>query len=485
MASGATLPRLLYPTALAVSLSLWLMAVRAPLWLDETLCYWQISGGFGKIWSRAAAMPSSAAYLYILWLAKSSLGSTEIALRTPSLLAMLAATYFLFRAARELFSREIAYLAAILFCLQENVVFAAIDARPYAFALLATTLAMFALIRWVSRNSMGYAVLFGASAAAILHFHYLFGSVLPAFAAYYILNRRRSLKSDAPQLAATLLTFAVIFLPLASRFLSLFRNRQTHTFAGDPQTFVLLRAIVPFKMLVVFLVVLFLAALIRKVKLPASDAFPAALIGPLTALVPIAILYGLSAATPTRVFLPRYCLSAVPGAALTWAWLVGWIDSSRLKQIFCAGLVAFTVFVAFTSPDSRRHELSYKSAFEAVNTNIARDQATVLLCSGFIESDYERLPPVSEDALWSQTSYYRIQAPAVLLPMDLNAETIRVAGESVDEAARKQQRFFVVAGPVSYSTIDWIGNYSRGSFAPRLLGTFDEIAVVEFSPVGD
>src|SRR5208283_5831740 len=123
------LDKLIYPAALVASMSIWLLAIRAPLWLDETLAYWQVSGGFWKIWSRSALMPSSIGYLYTLWFAKSILGSHEIALKIPSTLAMLGAVYFLFRSARALFDRDIAFLSCIFFALEYNVVFAATDAR--------------------------------------------------------------------------------------------------------------------------------------------------------------------------------------------------------------------------------------------------------------------------------------------------------------------------------------------------------------------
>ena len=188
---ASILSKLAYPVALLASLSIWLLALRAPLWLDETLAYWQVSGGFWKIWSRSALMPSSIGYLYTLWAAKSILGSQEIALKIPSTLAMLGAVYFLFRSARELFDQEIAFLVCIFFALESNVVFAATDARPYAFALLATNFAIFAFVRWMTRHEMRQAILFGAAAAGILYFHYLFGAILPAFAIYYLLMRYR------------------------------------------------------------------------------------------------------------------------------------------------------------------------------------------------------------------------------------------------------------------------------------------------------
>src|SRR5271170_4403061 len=213
--------KLVYPVALLGSLSIWLLALRAPLWLDETLAYWQVSGGFWKIWSRSELMPSSIGYLYTLWTAKSILGSQEMALKIPSTLAMLGAVYFLFRSARELFDQEIAFIACVFFCLEPNVVFAATDARPYAFALLATNFAIFAFILWMTRHQMQQAVLFGAAAAGILYFHYLFGAILPAFAIYYLAVRgpsiKRSIKEDARQLAAILTSFTLFSLPLIYR----------------------------------------------------------------------------------------------------------------------------------------------------------------------------------------------------------------------------------------------------------------------------
>src|SRR5271165_6793516 len=82
-----TFSKLIYPAALLALLSTWLFALRTPLWLDETLSYWQVSDGFWKIWGRSEQMPSSIGYLYTLWFAKSILGSHEIALKIPSTLA--------------------------------------------------------------------------------------------------------------------------------------------------------------------------------------------------------------------------------------------------------------------------------------------------------------------------------------------------------------------------------------------------------------
>ncbi|MGA2355844.1 MAG: glycosyltransferase family 39 protein [Terriglobales bacterium] len=432
-------------------------------------------------------MPSSIGYLYTLWAAKSILGSHEIALKIPSTLAMLGATYFLFRAARELFDQDIAFLVCIFFALEPNVVFAATDARPYAFALLATDAAIFAFLRWMTRHEMRQAILFGAAAAAILYFHYLFGAILPAFAIYYLAVRRGSLKADARQLAAVLASFTLISLPLLYRVLSLYHTRDTHVVQELPMKWIALNTLVPMQTLIGFVAAVFLAALVRRVKLTVADCFPALLLCPLLALVPAAILIGISTITSLHLVIPRYFLVVAPGSALTWGLLTSRIDSRLLRQIFCVGLVGVTVFECYTSPFSRKHELTFKKAHEVVNANIAQDHAPVLTCSAFIEADYEPLPTdrTSESALNSQFIYYPINAPVVLLPMSLNDESRRIAGQAAMAATQLHQRFLVVGSPNCYPTIDWLASSSRGALTVRSLGDFDEIAVVEFQPVAE
>ena len=56
------------------------------------------------------------------------------------------------------------------------------------------------------------------------------------------------------------------------------------------------------------------------------------------ALVPILILYGVSMGTSIHIFLDRYCIVAVPGIALCWAFIVSRIDSRALRLLFCAAL---------------------------------------------------------------------------------------------------------------------------------------------------
>ncbi len=82
----------IYGLALAVSIAIWFIAIRAPLWLDETVSIYLIQGGFAGIMSRQV-WPDAPTYSCLLWLWTKAVGMGEIALRISSILPMLGAVY--------------------------------------------------------------------------------------------------------------------------------------------------------------------------------------------------------------------------------------------------------------------------------------------------------------------------------------------------------------------------------------------------------
>jgi len=220
----------IYAAAFVVAVSIWLIALRAPLWLDETGSYWHISAGFSQIWARHYQTPSFPAYEYILWLSTKFIGASEIALRVPSILAMLGASFLLYLAAREFLEREIAFVAAILFCLNPIVTLAAIDVRPYAFAVLVTNASILILFRLRRTDSNWMAALFGISAACILYFLFIFGVILPALLLVFFVLKIRDRKAMWRQFGVALAVFSIVFLPLIPEIEYLFQSAGTHVF---------------------------------------------------------------------------------------------------------------------------------------------------------------------------------------------------------------------------------------------------------------
>ncbi len=140
-----------YALALTVAISTWFFLIRSPLWLDETVSMFLIKGGWAGIMSRQV-WPDAPAYSCLLWVWTKVMGTSELMLRISSVLPMLAAVYLLYRAARELFDRDVALIAAIVFCLHPIIIFAAIDVRPYAFAAVAINATILTLVHLTAQR---------------------------------------------------------------------------------------------------------------------------------------------------------------------------------------------------------------------------------------------------------------------------------------------------------------------------------------------
>jgi dolichyl-phosphate-mannose-protein mannosyltransferase len=476
-----------YGSALLVCLSVWVLAVRAPLWTDETLSYWQIAAGFKQIWARSIQGNSFAAYAYILWFTKTMFGDKELVLRIPSILAMLAAVYVFYRCARELFAWDVSLIATMLFVLPRGIAFAAIDVRPYGFALLVTNLTILLFLRWKKTNRIRYAGLFGISAAGIFYFHYLFASILAALAVYYLLTRHASLRTDLRQIGVALSCFAIFMLPVLPRLRYVYQTRSTHSFADAPQWTSVVQALNPGTgQLLVLAGVILIAAVARQLMTPNRETLDKLLLCASLGFVPILCLYTISVTTPVHVFIPRYLLVAMPGIALCWGWLCNAIDSRALRALFCFAFVGLCAFQAYASPLSRRHEESWKESLAFADANAAEDHASLLMCSPLVEADFLPMPAVaSESVLYAPLSYYKVSAPVIPLPRTLNGEAERQAKQFLLKAAQEHSRFLVLAPWPSLRIVDFLTYYSQSTHSPRVLGRFDEIWVVEFIPYSD
>ena len=106
------------------------------------------------------------------------------------------------------------------------------------------------------------------------------------------------------------------------------------------------------------------------------------------------------------------------------------------------------------------------------------------MCSPLVEADFLPMPAVpSESVLYSPLSYYKVKAPVVPLPRSLNEEAERQARQFLLKAALERTRFLVLAprGP-SMRILDLVAYYSQSTHAPRVLGCYDDVWVVEFVP---
>ena len=430
--------------------------------------------------------PDVPIYSYILWLWTKVAGTGEVTLRISSILAMLGATYLLYRSARELFERDVAIIAAIVFCLHPIVVFESIDVRPYAFGALAITASILALVHLRHKHSYWLAALFGFSVACIVYFQLLFVVIVPAFAICFFALKWGDRKFLWRHLVVGLIAFALGFLPVLPGLQYMFHTSGTHAFTVAPKLEDLRSTLALGKWPALVLAgTVAVAAVIQRLDLKSRFAGWTLLLCVSLALIPALLLYGISVGTSIHVFLGRYRLVAVPGVALCWAFIVSRIDSRALRLLFCAAVLAAVAYHDFTFPAFDTHGYSWKEALEAAEENASADDAPVLICSDLPESDYMTIPvgpAVKDSALFAPLSYYKLSVPAVGLPRALNAESVRIGSQFLQQAAQRHERFLAVAYEPSYGTLEWIANKIAGTHDVRELGVFDGIKVLAFVP---
>ena len=406
----------------AVIVRLWILPLTSSLSLDELGTAWASGGSFGGILARARLFPQSVPYVAIVWLARAAAGSSELVLRLPSLAAAGLAAYGLYRLGRELFDRETGLFAAGIFVAIPAICFAAGDARPYAFGVLATTGALWMLVRWMERgraaDALGYALLVSAA----VYFQFLFAAMLPVHAWYAIRRSRRGPVGSA-QLFGVAAGVGVLTAPACWLAREVGRDRALHAFEAMPGAAALARMLVPTGV-VAAVIASFLvwwtfatARGRRRVSLwtkPPAESDALWLIV-LSAVVPVVLLFVLSWAFGTSVFVPRYMLCVIPAQTLLIAWLLRGIQPASGRLAVLAGylvilLLARGLKVAHTNED-------WRGATAVVSA--ANGARPVLLSGTYTESrnlDWVR-DPRHAAYMGAPLQYYPAGGPASVLPL--------------------------------------------------------------------
>ena len=426
---------------LAVIVRLWAMPLSSSLWLDEFGTVWVTDGGFAQILERARLFPQSIPYAGIVAATRAGLGSSEAALRLPSLLAMLAAVWALFRTVRGLLGTSLGFLAAGVFLLFPPIEFAAADARPYAFGVLFAILATGGLARWLERGGAGNAAVYAVCGAATVYFQYLFATLFAAHALYVLWRRRRGAPVPWPGIAATAAAIGVLLLPAARLAAEIGRDRAAHAFGVLPSAAALFHALVPTRvlgLLVPALLVAFATRLARRFRLerPQGPALDAIVLFGLSAGVPPLVLFGIARITATPVFDARYLIVTAPA----WAALLGWL----LAAVKPAAGRAATLAAALALAVVLRGELGHRAIAHAreewrgavAALNAGEGPLPVFLSGTFIESKDAALVADRRhrDYLRAPLAYYRPRGPVDVLPLRADDGVEARVGRFPDDA---------------------------------------------------
>jgi len=168
------------------------------IWWDESLSWDRATNSIPNILRNTIYIQNVATrdlhpplYFLLLHFAILAAGATEFALRFLSAYANLLTLAMLYPLTRLLFKNKwVAWLTVLFAALAPFYVWYSQEARPYALVLLWSTLAVYALLRWLKTNpSIGRAwfsrwfIVFACAFALTLATHYLSFVLLPFFAA--------------------------------------------------------------------------------------------------------------------------------------------------------------------------------------------------------------------------------------------------------------------------------------------------------------
>jgi hypothetical protein len=462
---------------------LWLPQLPSSLWLDEAYVYAWIRDGFSQALERGHLV--SSVYVVVVWVVKELFGSREWLLRLPSLLAAGLTLLFLVRLGTSLVDRETGLLAAIVFATDGSVVFAATDARPYAFALLATVAAFYCLVRWLSSGSRPFAVAYALLASAAVYCHLLFAVMYAVHGFCLWRERSRGPWVNLRTLCAVAALTGLLLLPLTMELLRHVQDRQVFSFSGSASVYGLATVSLPPVIVFGLLIGVVVAGAVGSrptVRWPppknGSFAYLAA-----WALLPPSVLFLVSLTTAAKLFVPRYALSAIPGLALLVACVIRSIAPARARRIVVEALAFLSVLGFF----SRNHGAEdWRSAATAAQAYTMGRSMPVLVRSGTIESRDLSWLVDSEKRMTTLAplTYYRVDGDLIPLPWDLESQPERDYMERiVSEHIVSVDRFLLISRTVgdNGTVAAWLrGRLGPLGFCARSLGNFGAVGVLAF-----
>jgi hypothetical protein len=148
-------------------------------------------------------------------------------------------------------------------------------------------------------------------------------------------------------------------------------------------------------------------------------------------------------------------------------------------------LVGVSAFVCFRSPSASQHGITWKYALQAARKNSSADNAPIVICSDFIESDYAPMPlkSANDSFFFTPLSYYKLNVPVVPMPQSLNKESVLVGSQFLRKAESNHQRFLAMGNiALSTKTLQWLASNASEKYFVHKLGVFGGVEVLEFLP---
>jgi hypothetical protein len=472
----------LWIVALAAGLmvQLWFGMIGTSLWRDETGTWWAVADGAAAAIRRSFYWGGTSPFYFLTVCASTRLlGPSQISLRLPSLFAMAGAIYFLYKIALRLYDRASAAVVVLVFlCIAS---FYAIEARPYALAMLGLTASTWALLRWLDTGRFIHAAIYVVMGAWVVYAHYLLALGLVPGAIFAAVCLRRESRGLA-WLGCFFASLGLLCLPLARHLQSLSATRSAHTVAAAPSVPQIVEGLMPGALAGVLILGVWVYSVWRgEAGLTGKCTAPSALlIGTWSVFAPVFLVL-LPLFGDFHLFVDRYYSSALPGQALLLGGLISSIRPGFARKALLVLLVVGTILVQGKFSVRSHGGEDWRAAMAFVNHQ-AETGAPVLFQSGFVEaSDFAALrDPKLRDVLFAPQLVYGGPAQSIRLP-HASVRTSTPDMERIFRQVEHAPRFFLLQADYDRSFEMWLLGKLGPACASELAETFGEVYLTRFT----
>lgn len=201
------------------------------LWTDEIgTCWISNAPSLAETARRTVVTQGQSPFYYIMeHLVISVLPVSELSLRLLSLIAALVSVVFIFKLSYLIFEDNVKSLtAALVFAINENLIYYGREARPYSLGLMFALLSMIYFIRITQRNTRRDVLIYTVSTILMCYCHYVFASILIVqniYLAYEIFYRKNPIPGKISRWITAQVVTGISLLLLFGQIEGMFHNR--------------------------------------------------------------------------------------------------------------------------------------------------------------------------------------------------------------------------------------------------------------------
>lgn len=450
------------------------------LWSDEASTFWMACEGWREALVRVAGYPGqSALYIFVQSFFTGWGPWQEPLMRLPSVLAMVAAGWYLKRISEELIHKEAGWLAVVLFFCAPDMVNFGTSARPYAMALAAALASFWYLLAWLDSGRRWTIVQYLAASVLTLHLHYFFGFIFVVQAIYLVVRRLSGQRVGLALPVAAAVVLPASLIPLLQHMMMTAKEAITFAFPEPPTMLQLLQMCFQPPLLLTLGLGLVLLAM-QKQKLRWNPiVLPRAsftLLGIWLLLGPI-VFFLAARLTSHTLFSTRFQLWAGPALLLLAAWMIAGFPYESRRIMLLAFFAGTILHPGSLLQNWRDSATSWREPIQTVRELSGSALAPVYVASGLVESggmDWQTMSPAT-DRMFSPLTAYPLRNPLVPLPYQFGEEV----KEFVQTAPKARECYLIAAADSGVGP--WMKSYMEQEGYTASLKPVNDYVVIHFT----